>query len=56
MSERPDIFLFWDLMNDELELMGEDGEFYLYGQDDVARVEHTPLKPEHITNEDREET
>lgn len=30
------IFLFWDLLNDELELLGEDGNFYAYGEDSVA--------------------
>lgn len=33
MSE---IFLFWDLQEDTLEILGEDGEFYAYGEDSVA--------------------
>lgn len=30
------IFLFWDLLNDTPEILGEDGEFYSYGEDSVA--------------------
>lgn len=30
------IFLFWDKVNDELELLGEDGEFSFYSEDSVA--------------------
>ncbi len=29
------IFLFWDKLNDEPEILGEDGEFYFYNQDEV---------------------
>ena len=33
MSE---IYLFWDLEQNELEILGEDGEFYFYHEDNVA--------------------
>ncbi len=33
MSE---IYLFWDKENDTPEILGEDGEFYSYGEDNVA--------------------
>lgn len=36
------IYYFWDKMNDELEILGEDGQFYLYGQDTVARDQGDP--------------
>lgn len=31
-----DLFLFWDKRNDTPELLGEDGEFYSYGEDSIA--------------------
>lgn len=31
------IFLFWDKVNEEFCFFGEDGEFYLYGEDSVAK-------------------
>lgn len=30
------IFCFWDNLKDTPELLGEDGEFYSYGEDSVA--------------------
>lgn len=30
------IFIFWDKLNDEPEILGEDGEFYFYNEDQVA--------------------
>lgn len=36
------IYLFWDKANDELEVLGEDGKFYLYGEDKVAREQGLP--------------
>lgn len=30
-----DLFLFWDKMNDCPEILGEDGDFHSYGEDNV---------------------
>ena len=36
------IWLFWDKLNDEFEFLGDDGNFYGYGEDTVAIDQGAP--------------
>lgn len=31
------MYLFWDKLNDEFNFLGDDGEFWFYGEDSVAK-------------------
>lgn len=35
----PLMYFFWDKLNDELNFFDEDGEFWMYGEDNVAKEE-----------------